>query len=251
MWAYDEAVDYGALYAADYAAQQLAPLRDRTQYPLLALLPPYAKFFQRLGPGHGRLLLDFGCGAGRFLLAAQGRGWQVQGIEPAQSAVDAAVGLGLAVSTATPQALRAGGAQFDVITAFDVLEHLASPVDTLIGLLPLLRPGGTLFATVPNWASPLMQQTARPDWLPPVHLQFFTEHSLRLCLHYAEPELRVVGSGVLSSDPAPPLSQVWNGRARSLAGPWLRWLSRRLRGQRLHQPQLWVEGRSRLSAVME
>lgn len=242
--AYYEPVDYAALYGADYAAQQLAPLADPAQHLLFALLPPYAKFFRRLGPARGRRLLDFGCGSGRFLLAARGQGWAVRGIEPAQPAVAAAVALGLAVSTQTPAELAAVDAQFEVITAFDVLEHLPDPVAALLALRPLLRPGGTLFVTTPNWASPLMQQATRADWLPPVHLQFFTEQSLRECLRYSGPGLHIAGSGALSSDPAPPLALRWHGAARSLALPGLRWLSRRLRGQRRHAPQVWVEARA-------
>jgi 2-polyprenyl-3-methyl-5-hydroxy-6-metoxy-1,4-benzoquinol methylase len=237
--AYAAAPDYDALYGNEYAAQQLAPLQDPARRPLFVLLPPYAMFFRRLGPARGRSLFDFGCGAGRFLLAARGQGWVVRGSEPAAPAVAAARALGLPVGVETPAELAAAGERFAVVTAFDVLEHLADPVAALTSLRPLLAPGGTLFATVPNWASPLMQQATRGDWLPPVHLQFFSEHSLRTCLDRAG--LAVRAQGLLASDPAPPLAMPWAGRTRLLALPWLKWATRRLRGLAVHQPQLWIE----------
>jgi 2-polyprenyl-3-methyl-5-hydroxy-6-metoxy-1,4-benzoquinol methylase len=235
--AYAENTDYDELYAEEYAAQQVAPLRNRARHIELALLPPYRAFFRELGAARRRSVLDVGCGAGRFLLAARLQGWEVRGIEPAQRAVAAAQagGLWLPVTAQTPEQVAATGAMFAVVTLFDVLEHTADPTALLRSTLPLLAPGGSLFITVPNWASPLMQQAVRRDWLPPVHLQFFSAASLAACALAAAPDrLAIAGSGRILSDPAPP---------PGLAALWLRWASRRLRGLPVHQPQLWLHAR--------
>ena len=42
---------------------------------------------------------------------------------------------------------------FDVVTALDVLEHIPQPVDTLVELSRVSRPGGILISSVPNLAS--------------------------------------------------------------------------------------------------
>ena len=71
------------------------------------------------------------------------------------------------------------------MTAFEVLEHVREPVELVKSAMALLHNGGWFFCTVPNRESPTVLKTRRPDWLPPVHLQFFTQMAMQQLLERA------------------------------------------------------------------
>lgn len=102
----------------------------------------------RRAPGR---LLDIGCSSGLFLNAARTAGWQVRGLEySADSAQMARVNFGLDVVTGelVPGAFAAES--FDVVTLWDVLEHVPDPKLVLQRIRPLLAPGGLLVVKTPN-----------------------------------------------------------------------------------------------------
>ena len=69
----------------------------------------------------------------------------------------------------------------DVITLFDVIEHLPRPHETLALCHQYLRPGGVIVITTGDFASPLAR-LAGAKWrlmTPPQHLWFFTPQSIR------------------------------------------------------------------------
>ncbi len=98
----------------------------------------------------GRTLLDVGCGTGGMLplLAQFGHVTGVES-EPAALAVAARrVSAGVAVQAgALPDDLPDG--PFDVVTAFDVVEHVPTPVESLKSMARRLRADGRLVVTVP------------------------------------------------------------------------------------------------------
>lgn len=101
-------------------------------------------------PQPGRLL-DVGCATGRFLYAMQQRGWQVQGVEPTPHAArQAQQDFGLEVAVCLLEEAAYPGASFDVVTLWDVLEHVADPQATLAEVARILRPGGLAVFSVPN-----------------------------------------------------------------------------------------------------
>jgi SAM-dependent methyltransferase len=93
-------------------------------------------------------LLDVGCGDGAFLRAAQIRGWWPVGLELSPAAGRALAG-GHVVLVGPLAALREGP-YFDVVTFWDVLEHLPNPLEALRAAVRLLRPGGLVAASMPN-----------------------------------------------------------------------------------------------------
>lgn len=96
-------------------------------------------------------LLDVGCATGLFLERMTRRGWQVTGVEInpaiAQRARDA---FGLLVHTGSVESAGLPDAAFDLVTLWDVLEHVPSPRQTLREIGRVLRPGGWLVFRVPN-----------------------------------------------------------------------------------------------------
>ncbi len=97
-------------------------------------------------------VLDVGCAAGYFLSVMREQGWQVLGLEPSD-AIRAR-----ALERLGPDAVRDGllgqvalpPASFDLVTLWDVLEHIPDPVSALRAARDLLRPGGKLLIETQN-----------------------------------------------------------------------------------------------------
>jgi 2-polyprenyl-6-hydroxyphenyl methylase/3-demethylubiquinone-9 3-methyltransferase len=101
-------------------------------------------------------VLDVGCGAGLLSEALARAGAQVLGLDAGAEIIAAAEshaagqGLPLAYRAGTAEQLVEEGAQFPVITALEIIEHVPEPVSFLRTLAALLAPGGLLFISTLN-----------------------------------------------------------------------------------------------------
>lgn len=125
-------------------------------------------------------ILDMGCGIGFFLEEAQRRGWEAHGSEFEFRAleINRAKGLRCVQAPVTIDTFRPGS--FDVITAFEVVEHLRDPRAEAAVIAHALRPGGLFYCTTPNFAS-LSRRLLRGRWSIvsyPEHLTYFTPSTL-------------------------------------------------------------------------
>lgn len=125
-------------------------------------------------------LLDIGCAYGFFLQEAR-RDFDVHGIEIAEDAALHCRDTGLDVRTGiADERVLAQFGELDVITMFDVVEHLSDPAETLALSHRHLRPGGILVLTTGDFGSPLAKAFG-PRWrlmTPPQHLWYFTRASI-------------------------------------------------------------------------
>jgi len=113
----------------------------------------HREFLRRLGP-HPKRLLDVGCGLGYFAARAHEAGWDVRGCDTSQAWVRATnerVGARVA-SVGELNTAVAPEERFELITAWDVIEHVHDPVAFLEGLASHLAPGGMIFLRTPNLA---------------------------------------------------------------------------------------------------
>lgn len=144
-------------------------------------------------------LLDVGFGAGTLLEAAQRAGWQALGVEVSNRAADHVRSLGFDVFCGTLAEARYPSNHFDVVTASEVLEHVADPQMVLQEIARVLRPGGLLWLTTPHGRG-VSAQILGLKWStvsPPEHLQLFSRDGTKTMLAAASLRpVRVVTEGV-------------------------------------------------------
>lgn len=131
------------------------------------------------GPGDGRKFLDIGAYIGIFVEVARENGWDAIGVEPSDWAADYAQKAGLPIVHGTSIHPEITAQQFDAITIFDVIEHLADPLGELKQAYKLLKPGGYLAVhtmDIDSLASKVMGH--RWPWYMAMHVQFFSQKSM-------------------------------------------------------------------------
>ena len=114
-------------------------------------------------PAEPGFLLDVGCGLGFFLRTIQRArpSWTIHGYEMSGAAVQWAHDhnrLEGVVRKGRVEDAAIEPGSVDIITMWDVIEHLPKPQPLLVHLRRLLKPGGFLFIQTPNW--PLQYVTA-------------------------------------------------------------------------------------------
>lgn len=97
-------------------------------------------------------LLDVGCSSGAFLGAAVRLGYRAEGVEPAAKAAATAQAAGLKVRQGLLHEAAYADGEFDVVTLFEVIEHLKEPKALLQECQRILRPGGILLVGTGNAA---------------------------------------------------------------------------------------------------
>lgn len=125
----------------------------------------------------GKRLLDVGCGKGHFVFRAQEAGWDSLGIEVTDAAVSVAQRFESPVIK--QDFLEMKGREFDVVSMFELVEHLEEPRKFLAKAQEVLAPGGMLFVTTPNRVS-LDARLAGSKWraYDPEHLVLFSPPQL-------------------------------------------------------------------------
>lgn len=134
---------------------------------------------RQLGPGRGRSLLDVGAYCGYFLDVAREGGFVPEGLEFSEWAADRARSLGFPVHPETLAVHTSTGAVYDVITMWDVVEHMADPRAELQSVFDMLRPGGTFYLSTIDVGSLLARAMGRRwPWLMEMHLHYFDRSTI-------------------------------------------------------------------------
>lgn len=140
----------------------------------------------RRGPA-GLRLLEVGCGYGHFLSAARTRGYEVVGVDRSATAVaHASSVLGLHAHAAELDAAPLV-APFDVICAWDTVEHVPDPVAMLRSARALVAEDGLLAFSLPDvssWPARLLGRRWRA-LKPSEHLWHFSPRTLGLAAQHA------------------------------------------------------------------
>jgi SAM-dependent methyltransferase len=185
--------DYYEQIYNDYlstAEQRISGFRRR--------LASIEKYFAR--PGN---LLDYGCAVGLFVKVAKEAGWAAKGYERSTWAADYGRNvLGVDIELGDGRKSSFQPESFDVVTLWDVVEHLSNPRRVLESVKSWLCPGGIAVVTTVN-SSSVGAWLAGKGWRhlgPPHHLQYFSRRSLMYLLRaYGFQIKSVVGEGAMFS----------------------------------------------------
>ncbi|HPG31010.1 MAG TPA: class I SAM-dependent methyltransferase [bacterium] len=129
-------------------------------------------------------VLDIGCAGGAFPKAANDLGFQITGVEPSKWLSQyGRTQYNLDIRTGTLEDQNFQDNQFDIITLWDVLEHINSPELTLSKINKLLKKDGMLILTYPDIGS-LTSKILGKNWpfLLSVHLYYFNRNTINLFL---------------------------------------------------------------------
>ena len=180
--------EIGCYYPEQYGPYNVA--RENQQSPITRLDHSYG-YWKRARLVHashpqGGPLLDVGCATGDFLHMMRRMGpWKVQGVEVSTGAAQQArecYGLNVCAGELADAAYP--DSHFDVITIWDVMEHVHDPARTLQEMHRILKPGGLAIIRVPNiatWDARLFG----PYWVgldAPRHLYIFSPTTLEAFL---------------------------------------------------------------------
>ena len=110
------------------------------------------KFNQLKNPKSGDKILDYGCGAGDFLVYAKNKKLRVFGVEPNPAALEI-TRKKLGFDSATDLKIAELDEQFDFITLWHVLEHIPDLENFIPQLKSKLKESGILYIAVPNFES--------------------------------------------------------------------------------------------------
>jgi 2-polyprenyl-3-methyl-5-hydroxy-6-metoxy-1,4-benzoquinol methylase len=149
----------------------LSPLTIKSYHVLLDEFEKYRKTNK---------ILDAGCGRGWFLIEARKRGWEVYGTEYSSKAIELCEAEGIKMRQGELSPEMFDFSDFDVITSFEVMEHLNNPNKELQAITNLLRKGGLFYCTTPNFDSAI-RYYLKADYNIigyPEHLSYYTRSTL-------------------------------------------------------------------------
>ena len=159
-------------YRLDIENETQITRRIDAQYGLSRRCQQLSKHYPAKGT-----LLDIGCATGLFINEMRQQGWQVQGVELSPYAAEyARQTFDLNVFTGTLEAAELPTHSFDVVTMWDVLEHVIDPKATLREINRILKPGGMLALSLPNpgCIEARLFGSHWIGWDRPRHLHLFT-----------------------------------------------------------------------------
>ena len=163
------------------------------------------------GQGLGRVL-DVGCGSGVFLDLARESGMETYGLELNETAWEKARCKGHQIfSELLPELDPERLGRFDLITLFQVLEHVAEPVEVMKSAARFLKPGGYISIAVPSEQGICRFSDCDPAQWPPHHVSRWRLQDLEQLARAAGLKLAESGADLLlGSD----LEHVWTIRNR-------------------------------------
>jgi SAM-dependent methyltransferase len=175
--------ELGALYSEEYYVS--VDSRERGYDGYVTEAENWRRTFRdrlRDLPATPGKLLDVGAATGFFVEQARAVGWDATGVEPSEWAAEYARNeLGVDVQTGTLESMQFPDGAFDVVTLWEVIEHLQDPRLTLAEIRRILRPGGRLVLSTPDAGSRAARLSGR-RWLGwrkvPEHLFFFDRANL-------------------------------------------------------------------------
>ncbi len=203
--AFNHLPDYNKAYLTEaYIRNQIESLKKKNLISDILKCPTYMYFFKSFKDvSNGLSLLDVGCGVGKFCYVANTLDYNVTGIDISKNAID----IGMSFSNKyklfniSLDEVILSKIKYDIVVAFEVIEHLSDPLIFLKKIKFVLKNGGKIFVTVPNWDSAPVRKAQNYDALPPYHILYFTRSALYNLLYNAG--YNYLNVGYIKTDPFP------------------------------------------------
>lgn len=183
----EELINYYSRYGSHTHNSEMTKARYRE---LLEGFEPYRKTNN---------ILDLGCGMGFFLEEAKAKGWNVYGTEFSDNAVEGGRKIGVNMSKAPITTDTFANEMFDVITSFEVIEHINNPLEEIKIIQNILRSGGMMYVTTPNYNAieRILLKDRYDIFEYPEHLCFYTPKTLNyLFTHNGFIKKRIITTGI-------------------------------------------------------
>lgn len=129
-------------------------------------------------------IIDVGCGAGYFMSAASDKRWDVEGTEISDDAIKLVKQKRQRVIKGDIASLDLQESKYDIATLFELIEHAVNPEGIIEKLSYILRPGGLVYITTPNYNN-IMRRLLGDRWeiFHKEHLFYFTPRDLSQLLN--------------------------------------------------------------------
>jgi 2-polyprenyl-3-methyl-5-hydroxy-6-metoxy-1,4-benzoquinol methylase len=169
-------------YEQFYEHHQFKPIDEKDFRDIHELIPRFGWAFDKIEELGAKTLLDLGCLDGSFALSiAHHLGLQVTGVDLTKDGVDLAsdrahrYGLdGVFVQGFVEDWLERfikEGKKFDVVTFFEIIEHVEDPQRCLKLIDQVLAPGGSVLVSTPAFESPTF---GKDDEKNKCHIRLYT-----------------------------------------------------------------------------
>lgn len=163
-----ELIDHYSQYSRN---NFISPITINNYQELLKSFEPFRKTGK---------ILDVGCGDGYFLAEAKKMGWEVYGTEFTDDAIEVCSEKGIKMKQGILNPDHYAPDFFDVITSFEVLEHINNPQEEVKNIHSILRKGGLVYLTTPNFNAIeryiLKERYSVIEY--PEHLSYYTPKTL-------------------------------------------------------------------------
>lgn len=135
------------------------------------------------GKEMGRVL-DVGAAAGYFLKVAKDRGWEVHGVEPNRGFREySKKHFDITIKAPTLEEGAFPDKYFDLVTIWDVIEHIADPAACIREARRVLKDDGVLVVNYPDISDVFARMAGKKWWfLLSAHLYYFTPETMTAML---------------------------------------------------------------------
>lgn len=180
--------DLSDLYTNYYPRQQIDPAKIKTagaSFRPTVIWRAITWLAGRSNIGHyqtkvGEIVLDVACGDGLSLLEIKALGGQPFGTETDRNLRKVAKALGLNLFIGDLRDAPFSKKSFDLVTGSQIIEHVPDPLEFLLTIRKMLKPGGRVIIATPNFGGVYRQLFGRRwiNWHIPYHQNLFDAKSL-------------------------------------------------------------------------